>query len=791
MEVNANRQLINSSEIRPKRFNLNERLNKLASLTSEPTPSKAHFDWQFYLKYYEDLQTLSTYQEAYEHWLAFGETEGRSPNQAALEQFLEQNKSELPTDFDPERYLTLNPDLQKRFAGNSYRATDRAIEHYLTCGKQEGRLYRLQPATQNRQTFKTVLEKTNTGDNVSHPQWLYAHQDQSNQTQSPSIPRLIAFYLPQFHPIPENDRWWGKGFTEWTNVTNAKPLFDGHYQPQLPADLGFYDLRLAEVREEQANLARQYGIYGFCYYYYWFAGKRLLHRPLDDMLASGKPDFPFCICWANENWTRRWDGAEHEILMAQDYSEEQYQAFAEELVPILQDPRYIKIDGKPLIIIYRVDVIPDILEASQQWREVFRTQGVGEVHLCIMLTTFSGIRSGLNDIASLGFDSAVQFPPHETTGSVVPPPAPAPNFTGQFFDYKEVAINAVSEVLPNFKTFPGVMPSFDNTSRRKQAAHAFLNSTPETYEFWLRGAIEKATQNLAGQEQLVFINAWNEWAEGARLEPDQKYGHAYLQATRRALHATHSWRTVLDLLRYLPIEDTQQLNRLLAQLEQHIRAIEQASRCTIQTIDAVLKYKQAQVVNSLTNRTSNIRCSLDSPKIDALINTKALRIDGWVISTDSPAVAVDIKCRQSVLKRVQIDIPRPDVAQAYGIPYNTVGFCDAVDIVDMPAQIDLHLDLVFDDDTSQLMQVISLQSYSVSTRELEALPDKRQQLQRTVSTSLKEQINKLRAYSGERNNEFWTAISSLEKIIDEKEWYLKTACELLQQNQISDCFKSF
>lgn len=801
MEVNSNRQLVNSNQVRLKRFNFKDRLSKLVAFTSEPTPLNAHFDWQFYLKYYEDLQTLSTDEEAHEHWLVFGEIEGRIPNEAALEQFLEQKKSELPTDFDPERYLTLNPDLRKRFA-NSDRTTDRAIEHYLTCGKQEGRLYRLQPATQHRQTFKS-LESTNTVTNTavantvedtSHLQRLSidrGHSDQHDHTQSQSIPRLIAFYLPQFHPIPENDQWWGKGFTEWTNVTNAKPLFDGHYQPQLPADLGFYDLRLPEVREEQANLARQHGIYGFCYYYYWFAGKRLLHRPLDDMLASSKPDFPFCICWANENWTRRWDGAEHEILIAQDYSEEQYQAFAEELVPVLKDERYIKIDDKPLIIIYRVDVIPNILEASRQWREVFRTQGVGEVHLCIMLTTFSGIRSGLNDLASLGFDSAVQFPPHETTGAVVPPPAPAPNFTGQFFDYKEVAINAVAEALPNFKTFPGVMPSFDNTSRRKQSAHAFLNSTPETYEFWLRGAIEKATQSLVGQEQLVFINAWNEWAEGARLEPDQKYGHAYLQATRRALHATHRWRTVLDLLRYLPIEDTQQLNRLLAQLEQRIGAIEQASRCTIQTIDAVLEYKQAQVVSSLTNRTPNIRCSIDSPKINALVNTKALRIDGWVISTDLGAVAVDIKSRQSVLKRVPIDLPRPDVAHAYGIPYSTVGFCDVVEIRDITSQVDLHLDLVFNDGTSQLMQVISLQPDSASMPGIEALPEKRQQLHQAVSTSPREQINHLRAYSGERNNEFWSTIAALEKLIDEKEWHLKTACELLQQNQISDCFKSF
>ena len=198
--------------------------------------------------------------------------------------------------------------------------------------------------------------------------------------------KLIAFYLPQYHPIPENDEAWGKGFTEWTNVTRARPLFDGHYQPHSPADLGFYDLRVAETREEQARLARSYGIYGFCYYYYWFDRRRLLSRPLDEMLQSGKPDFPFCICWANEPWSRRWDGSDHDVIASQDYNQGYADRFIDDVIPILRDPRYIRVDGRPLLILYRLDHLPDPAAAAAAWREACRREGVGEICLAAMGT---------------------------------------------------------------------------------------------------------------------------------------------------------------------------------------------------------------------------------------------------------------------------------------------------------------------------------------------------------------------------------------------------------------------
>ncbi len=193
--------------------------------------------------------------------------------------------------------------------------------------------------------------------------------------------RLIAFYLPQFHPIPENDRWWGKGFTEWTNVARARPLFQEHEQPRLPADLGFYDLRVPEVREAQAGLARAHGIHGFCYYHYWFGGKRLLERPLDEVLASGKPDFPFCVCWANESWTRRWDGGNDEMIVEQKHGPEDDRAFIESLLPMFRDKRYIRVNGRPLLLVYRVDLFPDARRTAGIWREATREAGLEEPYL--------------------------------------------------------------------------------------------------------------------------------------------------------------------------------------------------------------------------------------------------------------------------------------------------------------------------------------------------------------------------------------------------------------------------
>jgi lipopolysaccharide biosynthesis protein len=352
--------------------------------------------------------------------------------------------------------------------------------------------------------------------------------------------RAIAFYLPQFHPIPENDRWWGKGFTEWTNVTKARPNFEGHYQPHLPADLGFYDLRLPEVREQQAELASEYGVHGFCYYHYWFGGRRLLERPFNEALSSGRPDFPFCLCWANENWTRRWDGGNDEILMAQRHSDEDDRNFIRSLFPAFEDRRYIRINGKPLLIVYRASILPNAERTTVIWREEMRNAGLGEIHLCMAQTW------GIFDPRPYGFDSAVEFPPHGMTVGILDAQIARinPNFAGSVCDYMLNATAMIHRPKPDYTLFKTVMAGWDNTPRRQNTGLVYVNSGPEAYEYWLGKAVEHMITNYGGGERMVFINAWNEWAEGAHLEPDRRYGRRYLEATRNVLSVAQAHKGI-------------------------------------------------------------------------------------------------------------------------------------------------------------------------------------------------------------------------------------------------------
>lgn len=342
--------------------------------------------------------------------------------------------------------------------------------------------------------------------------------------------RLIAFYLPQFHPIPENDLWWGKGFTEWTNVTKAEAWYDGHYQPHLPADLGYYDLRLRQSRHDQMALAKAYGIDGFCYHYYWFSGKRLLEKPLDAMLEDPMHKMPFCISWANENWTRRWDAAEHEILIAQKYLPEDDLEFIKSTEKYLRDPRYIRLNDKPVLLVYRPQHLFDPMRATEIWREHCLSIGLGDIHLVCALTHRNW------DYAQYGFDSGVEFPPHNID---------APNHAEQlplsrpssiyFADMADIAEQYLArDYSPEQDVFRTVFPSWDNTARRGENALVTLNGTPSNYEYWLSEALSKTQKEFPGEQRFVFINSWNEWAEGCHLEPDQRYGHGFLKATWRA-----------------------------------------------------------------------------------------------------------------------------------------------------------------------------------------------------------------------------------------------------------------
>lgn len=339
-------------------------------------------------------------------------------------------------------------------------------------------------------------------------------------------PLAVAFYLPQFHPIPENDEWWGRGFTEWHNVVRGRPLFPGHEQPRIPADLGFYDLRLPEVREAQADLARAYGIDAFCYYHYWFAGRRLLHRPIDDVLASGRPDHPFCLAWANEPWRANWDGRTGRVLVEQHHSADDDREHIEWLLKAFADPRYLRIDGRPLFLVYRAGQLPDPRRTTDLWREEAERAGVGELLLCRV----ASFHDEHDDPRPLGFDAAVEFQPDWRR---IGPPLPGfgPH---RVYDYGHVATRMLAAEPPAWPRFPGVTPRWDNTARNPQSAVVLAGATPERYRAWLATVADRL-RHRPRAEQVVFVNAWNEWAEGAHLEPCRRWGHGFLEAHRDGL----------------------------------------------------------------------------------------------------------------------------------------------------------------------------------------------------------------------------------------------------------------
>lgn len=346
--------------------------------------------------------------------------------------------------------------------------------------------------------------------------------------------RLIAFYLPQFHPTPENDEWWGPGFTEWSNVVRAKPQFAGHYQPHLPGELGFYDLRLVEIQKRQVELAKLYGIGGFCFYFYWFAGKRLLERPIKQFLVNKDLEFPFCLCWANENWSRRWDGRDDHLLISQRHSPSDDIAFITYLSKYIKDRRYIRINGRPLLIVYRPDILPSAAETAKRWRLWCSANGIGEIFLAYTQSFKSA------DPGEYGFDAAIEFPPNNSNAPDITHQVEPlnPKFRGVAYDWRVFPLRSRSYTAPKYQTFRAVCPSWDNEARRKGLGTVYVNSSPEGYEDWLLNACnETLTRARGSDEQLVFVNAWNEWAEGAHLEPDARYGYAYLAATRRAIQA--------------------------------------------------------------------------------------------------------------------------------------------------------------------------------------------------------------------------------------------------------------
>ena len=354
--------------------------------------------------------------------------------------------------------------------------------------------------------------------------------------------RPLAFYLPQFHPIPENDAWWGKGFTEWRNVVKTKPLFKDHYQPHLPADLGFYDLRLIEVMEEQAALAKDHGIYGFIYYHYWFNGKQVLDFPVKNMIANKKPDFPFMLCWANENWSRNWDGGFDKLLLHQEYSAADDREHMEYLCKnIFSDSRYIKIDNKPVFAVYRPELFPAGAGTAQLWNEVCLKAGFSGIYLLKVESVSNRIHPN-----EIGFDAAVEFQPDWTN---IPSRVSidfrekllhklsiktSPKYNNKIFEYSKLVEKGIQKKTADYKRYPGITPMWDNTPRRNRDAVIFKNSSPELYGKWLSHIVNNF-RPFSADENFIFINAWNEWAEGNHLEPCQKWGKQYLEITQKVL----------------------------------------------------------------------------------------------------------------------------------------------------------------------------------------------------------------------------------------------------------------
>jgi glycosyltransferase involved in cell wall biosynthesis len=454
------------------------------------------FDVDFYIRENPDVGNAGI--DPFEHFVSYGYRENRNPS------------ADFDVKFYTQRYLpgdtTANPFL-----------------HYLAHKHEPGVFGRM--PVEEVTVWREIKRFTKPGPDFEHFRPLPASATHQF--------KLLAYYLPQFHAIPENDAWWGTGFTEWTNIPRGVPRFRGHYQPRIPRDLGFYGLDSVEPMRQQAALARAAGVHGFIFYYYWFNGQRLLEKPIERFLADRTIDMPFSLMWANENWTRRWDGAESEVLISQDYKRADDEKMAGEFARHFADPRYIRVQGRPLLMIYRPALIPDPAKTVDRWRTIFRTSH-NEDPIFLMAQSFQDV-----DPLPYGMDGAIEFPPHKLTQKMQPINASMDyldaEFTGRVYSYDDVVDTSISEPPPAYPLIKTAVPSWDNDARRQGTGVTITGSSPAKYEHWLGRLGEIARKNLFFGEPIVCVNAWNEWCEGAYLEPDLHYGSAYLNATARAV----------------------------------------------------------------------------------------------------------------------------------------------------------------------------------------------------------------------------------------------------------------
>lgn len=359
-----------------------------------------------------------------------------------------------------------------------------------------------------------------------------AQTEQGFAGETTRAARVIAFYLPQFHPIPENEGWWGPGFTEWTNAARARPLFRGHVQPHLPADLGFYDLRLAESRNAQADLAQQYNVEAFCYWHYWFAGRRILERPYDEMLSTGQPDFQFCLAWANQTWSGVWHGAPDRVLIEQTYPGSQDDArHFEHLLPAFTDRRYLRVENKPLFYVFRPELLPDPAAFVERWRLLADQAGLPGLYLVAEVSDLLGRGPTYPDFERTGFDAGVyvRLPARTDRASVV-----KMRLRRKLLRQPELFTYATRPadppgVIASDRLHPCVYPNWDNTPRAGRKGLVIRGSSPDAFRLHVR-ASTRSLQARPPEYRLLFVKSWNEWAEGNYLEPDLEHGHGFLRA---------------------------------------------------------------------------------------------------------------------------------------------------------------------------------------------------------------------------------------------------------------------
>ena len=527
-----------------------------------------YFDPAWYLQRNQDVRQSGA--EPLLHYLEYGEAENRQPvphfdvawyrvhhrvpsGQLCLQHFLEHRHSGRVSpvpEFDAAYYCRHSPDVAA--AGLD------PFEHFMVQGAREGRAasggfdtawYRSRYLRDQPEANPLLHYRVHRNVPGIHPVRPAHDTDIPTEVRrntapgplfelaqplpaaAPRLALVLAFYLPQFHAIPENDAWWGTGFTEWTNVMRGLPRFAGHYQPRTPRDLGFYRLEGTATLRAQVAMARGAGLGGFVYYYYWFNGRRLLDAPLEAMLADPGVDFPFCLMWANENWTRRWDGADQDVLIAQDYRPADEPALAADLARHFADPRYIRLQGRPVLMIYRASIIAEPAATVARWRAIFRA--MGEDPLFVLAQSFHD-----RDPRPFGMDAAVEFPPHKLSVGL-PLLNPGlhmldPSATAHVHDYGDAAAASGGD-RPDYPLIRTAVPGWDNDARRQGAGLVLHNSTPAKYQAWLARLVGDAVANPILGTPVVCVNAWNEWAEGAYLEPDVHFGSAYLNATGRAV----------------------------------------------------------------------------------------------------------------------------------------------------------------------------------------------------------------------------------------------------------------